>query len=113
MFVIKQSQSYFWPVEVMFPVSGGKHDKQTFDVEFKRISQSRIKEIGKQIDAGEIADADLCKEIVTGWKGVTDEKSEEMPFSSGALEGLLDIPLVGAAIVTAWFESLSTAKRKN
>lgn len=113
MFVIKQSQSYFWPVEVLFPISGGKHDKQTFDVEFKRISQTRIKEIGKLIDAGEITDADLCKELVVGWKGVTDEKSEEMPFSTGALEGLLDVHLVAAAIVTAWFGSLSAAKRKN
>ena len=110
-FVLKQSDSYSWPVTVEFPVDGGRFEKQTFDVELKRLSQSRIQEV---IDGkGTTNDGDFAKEVVLGWNGVTDPKGADVPFSAAALDQLLNVPLVAAAIVEAFFGSLTGAKRKN
>ena len=114
MFVISQSQSYLWPVAVEFPVDGGKTKKETFDGEFKRLAQSKIKEIQDAIKRDEFADdAALAKDLMVGWKGVVDERGEEIPYSEGARDELLDVPLVATAIVHAWMDSLSGRKRKN
>lgn len=113
MFVLSQSQSYSWPVTVELPSSGGKFEKSTFDAEFKRLSQSRIKEIQKQISTDEISDADFCKEVLVGWKGIHDDNGKEIPFSEGARDRLIDVALVAGSICKAFFISLAGAKTKN
>lgn len=112
MFKITQSQTYSWPVSVNIPTNGGQYDKQTFDGEFKRLSDARLKEIRSKVEADELTDADFAREVMVGWKGVTDGE-QEVPFSAGALDQLLDIPGVSAAVVMAVIESLSGLKRKN
>jgi hypothetical protein len=112
-FVLSQSESYTWPVAVEFPIDGGRFDKQTFDVQFKRLPQVRIREIWDAIQAGEMTDDDLCNEVVIGWSGVQDAKGEDVPFSEKAKADLLNVPLVASSIVTAWLDSLAKAKRKN
>ncbi len=113
MFVLKQSETYTWPVTVKFPVSGGRHSEEKFDAEFKRITQSKVKEIQQQIADELITDIDLAKEVLVGWRGVLDENKNEIPFSIEAKEQLLDVALVGSAVAQAFFESFSGAKRKN
>lgn len=113
MFVLKQSDSYSWPVIVKFPVSGGRHKEEKFDAEFKRVSHSRIRSLQKQIQNDEVTDADLAKEVLLGWKGVQDEAGNEIPFSIENRDQLLDVALVASAIVTSFFESILGAKRKN
>ena len=112
-FVLKQSDSYTWPVTFDIPVDGGRHERQTFDGEFKRLAQSRITEIGEQIKAEEITDSILAGEVLIGWAGVTDDAGKNIPFSQSALQQLLDVPMLAAAITLAYFESLQGAKRKN
>jgi hypothetical protein len=113
MFVISQKSSYTWPVTVEFPVDGGKTERQTFDGEFKRLTQTRINEIRARIEAGETSDGELAREVLIGWEGVNDGNGEPVPFSEGARDRLLDIPLVSSAVVLSWLGSLSGAKRKN
>ena len=36
-FVLKQSDTYVWPVTFDIPVDGGRHEKQTFDGERRRL----------------------------------------------------------------------------
>lgn len=112
MFKLTQSQSYKWPVSVSIPTDMGQFEKQTFDGEFKRLSDSRLKEVRTKVEADEMTDADFAREVMVGWKGVTDGEAE-VPFSQSALDQLLDIPGVAAAIVMAVVESLSGLKRKN
>lgn len=114
MFSIARSETYSWPVEVEYPVKPGVKKKESFEVEFRRLSQSKIKELLAQINEGKIED-DLvvARELVVGWKGVVDESKEEVPFSEAALGSILDIPGVGSAIVASFFESLRDGKRKN
>ena len=113
MFVISQKSTYTWPVTVEFPVDGGKTDKQTFDAEFKRMTQTRIQEIRESIEKGQISDTELARDVLCGWAGVTDGNGDAVPFSEGSRDRLLDVPLVAGAVVLAWLSSLSGVKRKN
>lgn len=110
MFVISQSESYAWPVEVKLPASGGTFDKHTFEAEFKRMPASRIREL---IAREDILDIDFCREVMVGWKGIVDNNMKEIPFSETARDRMLDVPGVAQAIYAAFLESHSGARRKN
>lgn len=124
-FVLKQSDTYSWPVTFDIPVDGGRHERQTFDAELKRLPQSRIIEIQdavqKRLTAiqrdedtdGMITDQEIACEILVGWSGILDDKGEEIPFTEKAKAQLMDVPTVTASIVTSYFNSLQGAKRKN
>lgn len=112
MFVLSQSTSYTWPVTVEYPIDGGRTERQTFDAEFRRLSQSRIRELADGLSNSDLTDADVAAEVLVGWSGVTDGE-QEIPFSDRALRQLLEVPLVASAVVVAYFNSLSGAKRKN
>lgn len=113
MFVISQTSSYKWPVAVEFPIDGGRVEKQSFDAEFRRLSQTRIEEIRKLIEDGGITDRDFAREVLIGWNGVIDGNGDPVPFSEATRDALLDVPLVSASIIRAFMESLAGARRKN
>jgi hypothetical protein len=124
-FVLKQSDSYTWPVSIKLPANGGKRERQTFDAEFKRLPQSRINEIQREVqqrvkanekgeDTGEgISDQSIANEILMGWDGIIDGDGEPVPFSNAVKAQLLDVPMMAGALVAAYFESLVEQKRKN
>lgn len=112
MFVLTKSASFYWPVTISIPQDGGTFAKQSFDAQFKRIKQSRIKEVNDPNSAS-ITDNDFCKEIMIGWRGVKGEDGQDIPFSEGALEEMIEMPLVAATIATAYFQALRGAKAKN
>jgi hypothetical protein len=111
-FVLKQSDSYSWPVKVDLP-EDGKLRRHTFEAEFKNISQSRFQEMIDQSNAGEINDVDVVREVMVGWSGILDDKGEEMPFVKAKFEELLDVLGIPSAIATSFIESRMGAKRKN
>jgi len=121
-FVLKQSDSYSWPVTLIIPVDGGRREKHTFDAEFKRLPQTRINEIVRQAkgisegnsdESAMLEDQSACAEILVGWSNVIDDSGEQIPFSAKALNQLLELPTIAAQIIRAWSESLEVAKRKN
>tara|TARA_R100001443_G_scaffold62527_1_gene72440 strand:- start:967 stop:1311 length:345 start_codon:yes stop_codon:yes gene_type:complete len=112
-FTLKQSNTYRWPVQIDIPVDGGKHERHTFDAEFKRVTQSRIREMGEQIENNEITDADLVTEVLLGWDGINDEDGNAIKFSQKSLADLVDIPMLATSISKSFFDSLAGAKRKN
>lgn len=124
-FVLKQSDSYTWPVSIKLPANGGKRERQTFDAEFKRLPQSRINEIQREVqlrvkanekgeDTGEgVSDQSIADEILVGWDGIVDGDGEPVPFSNAVKAQLLDVPMMAGALVAAYFESLVEQKRKN
>ena len=86
---LKKRNSYTWPVTIIIPVDGGHKEKSTFDVEFKRLTQTRISEIRKlarKMEIGAIDDDEMledqeaAKEIILGWDGVVDEENKEIKF---------------------------------
>lgn len=112
-FVLKQDDRFTWPISFDVPVDGGRHQRQTFDGEFIRLSQSRIRELSAALQDQETGDQDIAREVLVGWSGITDDDGEEVPFSKAALDRLLDIPMLATAIVTTYFKSLQGAKTKN
>jgi hypothetical protein len=48
-FYLEQPDSYLWPVPIKVPQSGGRFRSFTFDVEFRRVSQERREELGRQL----------------------------------------------------------------
>ena len=112
-FVLKQSETFSWPVTFDLPVDGGLHETQTFDVHYKRMPQKWIREIARKIEADKVTDTEVAKEIVAGWTGITDEAGKEIPFSQKALEQILDIPTLSGSVVLAFFKATSGVKEKN
>ncbi len=117
-FVLKQSDTYTWPVAFDVPVDGGRHERQTFDGEFKRLPQSKIGPLVAELQRLEdLNDLDrlseIAAEVLVGWSGVNDDKGSEIPFSQKALEQLLEVPLLSVAILKAYMDSIKGAKRKN
>lgn len=113
MFKIVQNATYTWPVTVELPTDGGKTEKQTFDAEFKRLTQTRVDEIRQAVERGEMRDSELAREAMVGWSGIVDGDGGQVQFSEKSRDQLLDIPQVSGAVVTALLSSMSGAKRKN
>ncbi len=112
-FVLSQGNSYKWPVVHDMPVDGGKHERHTFDAEFKRITQSRIRQMGEQIENNEITESELVTEVLLGWDGINDEDGNPIKFSQKALAQVIDVPMLATSISKAFFDSIAGAKRKN
>jgi len=112
-FVLDEASSYKWPVKAKVPSGNGKHSVQTFNGEFKRITQTRIIEMGDQIEKNKITDIELVSEVLIGWDSVEDDDGNPVDFNKANLRKLLDIPTVATAIAQSFFESISGAKRKN
>lgn len=117
-FVLKQSDTYSWPVSFDVPVDGGRHERQTFDGEFKRMPQSKIGPIVAELqrleDLGELERiTEIAAEVLVGWSGVSDDNGKEIPFSQKALEQLLEVPFLAVAVLKAYMDSIKGAKRKN
>lgn len=112
-FVLKQSDSYVWPVTVEIAIDGGRFDRQTFDAEFKRLPQARNNAIIAAARAETTTDLEVAEEVLVGWKGITDDAGKDVPYSETAKAQLLDVPGVSAAVVEGYINSLLGAKRKN
>ena len=112
-FVLKKSNSYKWPVSVDVPIDGGKHQRVTFDVEFKDLTQSRLLEIADLSAEGSLSDVEIAREVIMGWAGIEDEDGEEVPYSISSRDQLLDVPMIATAIAGAYLDSKRGAKRKN
>lgn len=112
MFKLSQSPTFFWPVEVSLPTDGGKYTKETFDAQFERLSQTQLRELNEQIEAGKLTDSEFVRQVLKGWRGVTDD-GNELPFSPTTLDQLLDVPTVASSIVMAFIKAHQGVTRKN
>lgn len=113
MFRLVQNDSFTWPIRVDIPVDGGRFESATFDAVFKKVPQSRIKDLQKQIAKDGFDDTAMCREILIGWSGIVDEDGEEVPFSQSNRDRLLDTIGLSSAIVMQFFEALRGNRAKN
>ena len=113
MFVLNKNGSYSWPVIFSVPADGGKVEKKSFEVTYKRLPQSKLKKVLDEVEESKVTDIDFCKDVVIGWKGIQDEDGNELQFSESSLESLLDYPMLAKTLVLTYIESLSGAKAKN
>jgi hypothetical protein len=105
-FVIDMSPSYFWPVKFSIPKENGTgHQVVEFDAEFHRMDTDQITAIGQ----GGGTNDDMAVKLVRGWRGITDRSGSAVPFSEGACAKLLKIPGAAAAVLNAFWESVTPA----
>jgi hypothetical protein len=112
MFKITTSDTFKWPVEVRIPTDGGRHQKATFDAEFRRLPQSQLEKMAERLTQNEGDGAAVCRELVVGWEGVEDDAGP-VRFSAEALGRVLDIPGVVPALIGSYFDALRGLERKN
>jgi hypothetical protein len=117
-FVLKQSDTFTWPVTFDVPVDGGRHERQTFDGEFKRLPQSKVGPIMADLQKIENFEdleriTEIAADLLVGWSGVTADDGKDIPYSQKALEQVLEVPLLAVAVVKAYVDGVKGAKRKN
>jgi hypothetical protein len=127
-FILDQSESYSWPVTVKVPQDGGRFRSFTFEAEFKRVSQERREQLGRQlmrqkrtIEDGMMEDdfltpRQIADELLVGWSGIMDTEgadAAQVPFGETVKAQLLNIGDVADAILAAWNDSIPGAKAKN
>lgn len=117
--------SYTWPVTVLIPTDGGKHDKLQFEAKFRRMPQDRTEQLmllamknANLLQMGEEpnpegTDRAVADEVLTGWAKVLDADNEEVPYSETNKQQLLIFPGAASAIVMAWYESINGKRAKN
>ena len=103
-FVIDQSPSYKWKVEVNVNKDGTVHT-EVFTALFKNISQSRFKEMIKMVEDKQIDDIDVAKEVLLGWEDLVDAEGQEVPFNKSTLNQLLEVRGFATAVGFAFMES--------
>ncbi len=137
MFVLDQSDSYFWPVSVELPANGSKKTF-TFDAEFKRLPQDEVEDLRQRhinnvvkmrrvlaaVDGFGDDEADgisemgdetreLCDAVLCGWAKVADAKGEEVEFNDASKRQMYRVQGAAAAILNAWFDSLGQPSEKS
>jgi len=112
MFKLAQNETYFWPIKVDVPQDGGTFIQQKFEAKFKRLSQTRLKEISKQLDEGIINEVDVCREVMVDWKGVGND-SGPLEFCESNFSLLLENVYAVRGIYLGFFESVAGSKVKN
>lgn len=108
MFKLSVSETFTTPVNFKIPVDGGTYQANSFIAQFKRLTVTGMKELPK-----EGSDAEMCRRVVVGWNEIADENGNAIPFSSDALDKLLEIVGVAPAILKTFFEQLSVLQEKN
>ena len=67
----------------------------------------------EKINAGEITDEEICREVIEGWEGVEDPDGMAVPFTADGLEMLLEKRNFPGSAVTVFFDSLLVRKSGN
>ena len=111
-FVIDQSPTYKWRVEVKVN-KDGEVSTEIFTAHFKNISQSRFREMVKMIEDKQIEDVDVAKEVLIGWEDLEDNNGTQMPFTKSTLNKLLEVRGFATAVGFAFMESNEQIYVKN
>lgn len=116
-FKLDQSPSYRWPVKVTLLGEDGTPAESEFQVDFKRLSQSELEKLIEDFRSEnaevKVTDKTFCQQYVLGWDGIQETTGGQLLFSPVALDQMLDIIGVQAAIVRAFFDSVRKGQEKN
>ena len=113
---LSKSKTYTWPVEYEYP-EDGEFQKVDFIAKFKRMPQSYLIKVGKMGEKNQIEDEEVVREVLVGWSQITENDKDgnevEVPFNKKNLETLLEMPMLSAAILIAFFKGVQGSKVKN
>ena len=109
-FKIAQSDSYKYKVDVETNGENGKKEKSTFNVMFKRLSQSEITEL---VGTESLTFEDLMARVLVGWDGLIGSDNHPVEFNDANRVALYEIPEARFALREAYWESVRLGKQKN
>ncbi|GAB4184249.1 MAG: hypothetical protein OHK0024_24420 [Thalassobaculales bacterium] len=114
MFTVRPEITYERRVDVEIPSTKrpGHFDTESFYATFRTLPVDRAQEIAAAYSAAPGAGStdyvnDLMHEVVVDWREVQDEQGGRLPFSTEALDQLLQVPFARAALMQAYIDSLS------
>lgn len=115
MFKVATKPTYKRNIKVDVPLDMGKTERQTFIMEFRRLSVAETKELIEEAQSKEVSDEDMMRRYAVGWEGVVDDDGNDLTFSNANLDAVLDITYVRKAIMGAFIEDVfgKEATRKN
>ena len=115
MFKLRQSATYWWPVEFRAPSASrpGEYDRYEIEAQFKRLSIADHTALMDATNAELLLDWQFVARVCTGLRKVVDEHDLELPFSEALLAELLQQPGVATAMAGAYFNSRDGAAEKN
>ena len=111
-FVIDQSPTYKWKVEVKVN-KDGEVSTEIFTAHFKNISQSRFREMVKMIEEKQLEDIDVAKEVLQGWEDLEASDGSQVPFNKSTLNHLLEVRGFATAVGFAFMQSNEEIYVKN
>jgi len=91
----------------------GKTKKHSFKAKFNRYKQNELDDIIEKSKDKELNDQQLAEMVLVGWEGIQDEDGNDIEFNEDSRDVVLDVFPVRPSIISAFFESLQGAKRKN
>lgn len=109
MFKITESPEFTHKVVVPVPVDGGFKD-ETLMARFRVTSQDRLAEIA---DATPGNYAALVDAIVVSLDDLADGDGKPLPYNAEVRKAVLDLPYVRTALIRAYSEAVSGARRGN
>lgn len=109
-FKMAQSDTYKTKVDVETTTESGKKEKSTFNVMFKRLTQTELTEL---VNTENLTFEELMAKVLTGWDGLIDSENEPVDFNEANRVALFDIPQARFALREAYWESARAGKQKN
>ncbi|MGL6290685.1 MAG: hypothetical protein ACRC2H_08380 [Silanimonas sp.] len=91
----------------------GQPDKQTLELQFRRLDASEREAFIARIGAEKLSDRAVCESVVLAARKVAGADGKELPSDPALLQRLWSVPGLCGATVTAFFESWAPAAEKN
>lgn len=95
-----------WPVELTLEIAGQPVVCQ-FDAHFRVLSDNAIAELIQQ------GDSKLIDAVLENWEGVVTADGSPLPCTPENVKLMLSYACVRSALITAYFEAMAGAARKN
>jgi len=95
-FQFTKNATVWWPVRWLEPVDGGGTREVEIELRFKRLTSEAAEAALK------LPNAEFLAEVATGWRGISDEAGEPVPFTPEWQARWLAIPAVPAALGRDW-----------
>jgi hypothetical protein len=114
MFKMQQQPTFWGRVEFAIPDQPGRPIKAAFEVEFPRLSNDALKELGERVSAEGLGDVELARELLKHrWRGIVDDQDHELELTPANVDRLLSIVGAAPAICRAFVDGLRGAVAKN
>lgn len=116
-FVLDMPDRYRYTVVVPYYDEDGARNEKSFKAIFRRLKTTELKSLVDATTSEDpdkrIDDAEFIGRVLVGWSGITNGAGEELQFTRGNLDAVLDTHPLPTCIVQAWFESIRVGERKN